>query len=63
MDNGFGRWNGLKRCITYNAPARTKHVPFLWYFECHAETMQYIQMKGYAGNPTTQIATNRDTNN
>jgi len=20
MDNGFGRWNGLKRCITYNAP-------------------------------------------
>ena len=62
MDNGFGRWNGLKGCITYNAPARTTHVPFLWYFECHAETMQYIQMKGYAGNPTTQIA-NRVTNN
>ena len=34
MDSGFGRWNGLKRCITYNAPARITHVPFLWYFEC-----------------------------
>ena len=27
----------------------------LLHFDYHAETMQYIQMKGYAGNLTTQI--------
>ena len=31
-------------------------LPFLAYFDYQAEMMQYIQMKCYAGNPTTQIA-------
>jgi hypothetical protein len=31
-------------------------------FECHAETMQYVQMKGDADKLTTQIV-NIDTNN
>ena len=35
--------------------------PFWARFECHAETMRYIRIKGYAGNPMTQIA-NRHTN-
>ena len=61
MSDGFGRWNGLQLCITYNAPDRTTHAPVLAYFECHAETMQYTQMKGCADNPMTQIA-NIDTN-
>jgi len=40
MDDGFRCRNGLKRCITYKALARTTHTPFFTTFECHAETMQ-----------------------
>jgi hypothetical protein len=55
MDDGFQCWNGLNRCITYNAPDRTTHKPFLAYFDYQAEMMQYIQMKDDDGNMTTQI--------
>jgi hypothetical protein len=61
MDDGFECRNGLNRSITYNAQDRITHAPFLAYFDYQAEMMQYIQMKGYAGNPTTRIA-NIDTN-
>jgi hypothetical protein len=43
------------------APDRITHAPFLAYFDYQGEMMQYIQMKGYAGYPTTPIA-NIDTN-
>jgi hypothetical protein len=61
MDDGFGRWWGLNWSITYNAPDRITHAPFLAYFDYQAEMMQYIQMKRYAGNPRTRID-NLDTN-
>jgi hypothetical protein len=51
----------LNRSITYNAPDRITHAPFLAYFDYQAEMMQYIQMKGYAGNPAKRIA-NIDNN-
>ena len=60
MNDGFVRWRGLNRSITYNAPDRIMHAPFLAYFDYQGEMMQYIQMKCYAGNLRKRIA-NIDT--
>ena len=46
MDDEFECRNGLKRCITYNAPARITHTLFWKHFDYQAETMQCIEMNG-----------------
>ena len=53
MDLGVGMdWNGV-------LPITRRLEPHMCHFcgilSGHAETMQYIQMNGYANNPTTQI--------
>ena len=40
----------------YNAPDRTPHRLFFTTFDYQAETMQYIEMNGYANNPMSDEA-------
>jgi hypothetical protein len=54
LDDRFGHWIGSKRCIAYNAQARTTHA-LLVHFYCWAEMMQYTQMNSYVNKLTMQI--------